>query len=74
MNFMEHDWTVQMYHVFRKANGCANALAKRGNQQQDLLKIYDACPTFVYVLFVWDMENLETSKICPLKVIMPVNV
>ena len=74
MKLMERDWTIHMYHRFHNASGSANAVAKRGNQAQDLLKIYDACPAFVYVPFVWDIENLETCRICPLKVIMPVNV
>ena len=63
-----------MCHIFYEANGWADALAKRGNQQKCLLKIYDTCPTFVYAPFVWDMENLGTSRMYPLKVVMPVVV
>ena len=29
-NLMECDWTIQVYHIFREANGYADALAKRG--------------------------------------------
>ena len=31
-NLVEHDWTVQVCHIFREANGCTDALAKSGNQ------------------------------------------
>ena len=61
-------------HIFREANGYADALAKRGNQQQYFLEIYDTCPTFVYIPFVWDMENLGTSRLCPLRLELPVVV
>ena len=40
-NLIECDWTVQVCHIFRKANGCADALAKRGHQQQCILEVYD---------------------------------
>ena len=71
-NLMEHDWTIQVCHIFYEANGWADALGKRGNQQQYFLEIYDTCLAFVYVPFVWDMENLGTTRMCPLKVVMPV--
>ena len=53
---MEHDWTIHMCHIFREANGRVDALAKRGNQQQCLLEIYDTCPAFVYAGYgkPWD--------------------
>ena len=66
-NLMERDWTVQVCHIFHKANGSSDALAKRGNQQHCLLEIYDTCSAFVYTPFVWDMENLETNRLCPLR-------
>ena len=55
-NLMEHDWTIHMCHIFREANGRVDALAKRGNQQQCLLEIYDTCPAFVYAGYgkPWD--------------------
>ena len=61
-------------HIFHEANGCADALAKRGNQQQCLLEICNTCPDFVYEPFVWDMKNLGTSRLCPLRLEMPVVV
>ena len=67
---MERDKNVQVYHIFREANDCMDALTKRGNQQQCILKNYDTCPSFVYVTFVWDMEHLGTTILCPIKAIM----
>ena len=71
-NLEEHGWIVQVRHSFCEANGYADALAKRGNQQQCFLEIYCTCPAFVYVPFVWDMENLGTSRLCPLRLELPV--
>ena len=51
-----------------------DALAKRGRQQQRILEVYDACPSFVYIAFVWDMQNLGTCRLCPLEVVEPVVV
>ena len=66
-HLMECSWTIQVWHIFYEANGCTDTLAKRRNQQQCFLKIYDIYSAFVYVPFVWDMENLRTSRLCPLK-------
>ena len=32
-NLMEHNWTIQVYRIFRETNGYRDALARRGNQQ-----------------------------------------
>ena len=46
---MDRDWVVQVHHIYREANACANALAKRGTHQQNLLSMYNGCPSFVYM-------------------------
>ena len=69
-NLMECDWTVQVYHIFREANGCADVVAKRGNQQQCILETYETCPAFVCATFVWDMEHLGTTRMCLVKAVM----
>ena len=51
-----------VFHIFYEANGCVDALAKRGNQPQYLLENYDTCPAFVYTAFVWDMEHIRTIR------------
>ena len=70
-NLMEHNWTIQVYHIFRETNGYRDALARRGNQQQCLLETYDTCSTFVYTTFVWDMEHIGTTRMCNVKIVMP---
>ena len=66
---MECDQTVQVYHIFREANGFVDVLAKSGNQQQCLLKTYNTCPAFV-----WDMEHTGTIRMCHLQALMSVVV
>ena len=60
-----------MYHIFREADGYADALVKRGNQQQCLLENYDTCLAFVYMAFVGNMEHIGTTRMCNVKAVMP---
>ena len=65
---MAQAWTILLLHIYCEANGCVDALAKRGRQQQSILEVYDTCPSFIYEAFVWDMKHLETSRLCPLEI------
>ena len=49
-NLMEWDWEVRVLYVYREANTCADALAKRGTHQQHFLSLYSSYPNFVFVL------------------------
>ena len=60
--------------ILHEANGYANVLGKRGNQQQCLLEIHDTFPAFVYASFVWDMKHLGTTRVCLAKAVMLVVV
>ena len=51
-NLMDRDWVVQVQPIYCEANACANALAKRGTHQQNLLSVYNSCPSFVYMYYV----------------------
>ena len=51
-NLMNRDWVVQVQPIYREANACANALAKQGTHQQNLLSVYNGCPSFVYMYYV----------------------
>ena len=53
-----------MLHVFREANACADALAKRGALQHHVLSVYSSYPSFVYVCFVRDMAGLGSNRLC----------
>ena len=61
---MGQEWEVRACHIYREANECADALVKRGTQQQQLLKIYHECPSFVYHFIVRDLAGLESSRLC----------
>ena len=49
---LEQDWEVRVQHIYREANECADALAKWGTHQRNLLTAYSTCLSFVYVYYV----------------------
>ena len=53
-----------MQHVYRKANGRANELAKRGTRQQNFVFVYSTCPSFVDVSYVRDLIDLGETRLC----------
>ena len=53
-----------MQHVYRKANGRANELAKRGTRQQNFVFVYSTCPSFVDVSYVRDLIGLGETRLC----------
>ena len=61
---MDQDWEVQVQHIYREANECADALAKWGTHQQNLLFVYSICPSFVYLYYVRDLAGLGVNRIC----------
>ena len=66
-SLMERAWVVEVRHVYCEADKCADALAKWGNHQQELLTIYDTCPNFVYHCFARDLASLGISRICSIR-------
>ena len=63
-NLLEQDWEVRIQHIYREANECANALAKQGTHQRNLLAVYSTCPSFVYVCYVRDLASLGVTRLC----------
>ena len=61
---MDQEWEVHMQHVYREANGCADALAKWGTHLRNMMTVYSECPTFVYVSYVRDLTGLGESRLC----------
>ena len=61
---MDQDWVMQVQHIYREANECADALTKRGTHQQNLLTVYSSCPNFVYVYYVRDLAGLGVNRLC----------
>ena len=50
--------------MYREANGCADALAKRGTCQRSLMTMFSECPTFVNVSYVRDLSSLGETRLC----------
>ena len=63
-NLLTLEWEVHVQHVYREANGCADALAKRGTRQRTLVAIYDHCPSFVDVPYIRDLTALGEIRLC----------
>ena len=63
---LDRDWEVRVQHIYCEANGCANALAKRGTHQLYLLTVYSTCPNFAYVCYVRDLAGLGMTRLCAL--------
>ena len=63
-NLLTLEWEVHMRHVYREANGCVDALAKRGTSQRTVETIYEHCPTFVDVLYIRDLAALGETRLC----------
>ena len=57
---MARVWTDYVVHIYSEANGCANAQANKGCEQQCFLEVCDICSSFVYSALVWDMKQLGT--------------
>ena len=53
-----------MQHVYREANGCVDALAKRGTRQRTLEIVYEHCPSFVDVPYIRDLFALGETRLC----------
>ena len=63
-NLLGRDWEVRVLHIYREANACADALAKRGTHQHHVLSVYSSCSSFVYVYYIRDMAGLGTNRPC----------
>ena len=61
---MDQDWVVQVQHIYHEMNACANTLAKQGTHQQNLLSVYNGCPSFVYMYYVKDIAGLGSTRMC----------
>ena len=53
-----------MQHMYHEANGCSNALAKRGTRQRNLVSVYSDCPSFIDVAYVRDLASLGETILC----------
>ena len=63
-SLMDQDWEVQVQHIYREVNECADALAKWGTHQRNILSVYSNCPSFVYLYYVRDLAGLGVNRLC----------
>ena len=71
-NLLDQEWEVHMQHVYREANGCADALAKWGTHLRNMMTVYSECPTFVYVSYVRDLTGLGETRLCDPSIVVGV--
>ena len=63
-NLLDHEWEGHVQYVYHEANGCADALAKQGTRQRDLVSVDSECPSVVYVSYVRDLASLGETRLC----------
>ena len=61
---MAQAWEVWAHHIYCEANECTDGLAKWGKHQQQVLSIYETCPTFVNSCYVRDIIDLGSNRLC----------
>jgi ribonuclease HI len=60
---LEKDWKVEISHVYREANNCADALANIGCSHAFNFEFYACCPASVSDVFNLDMRGNTTSRL-----------
>jgi ribonuclease HI len=60
---LEKDWKVEISHVYREANNCADALANIGCSHVFNFEFYDCCPSSLSDVFNLDMRGNTTSRL-----------
>ena len=61
-SLLERPWVVKTDHIWRKANGCADLLAKRGADQSEHEIFYDTCPAFLTQCYFWDSLGFTSPR------------
>jgi hypothetical protein len=63
---MQEDWIVEVSHIYREANKCADALANIGCSVDFNSVFYDNCPSRIMDNYNFDVLGNSTPKlICP---------
>jgi ribonuclease HI len=60
---LEKDWKVEISHVYREANNCADALTNIGCSHAFNFEFYACCPASVSDVFNLDMRGNTTSRL-----------
>ena len=62
-NLLTKDWTVEVNHVYREANNCADRLAKLGHKCPIGLSFFDQLPACISLDFLADQMGQCTPRI-----------
>jgi ribonuclease HI len=60
---LEKDWSVEISHIYREANKCADALANIGCSHDFNFEFYACCPSSISDVFNLDMRGNTTSRL-----------
>jgi hypothetical protein len=60
---LEKDWCVEILHVYREANKCADALANIGYTLDYEIEFYEDCPPHISELCIDDRMGFTTPRL-----------
>jgi ribonuclease HI len=63
---MQHDWIIEISHIYREANKCADALANFGCTLDFNSVFYDSCPTHIMDMYNFDILGHSTPRLISL--------
>jgi ribonuclease HI len=63
---MALDWEVEVHHIYREANKCADGLANMGCTLDYNLRSFDSCPSQIVELLIADNMGITTPRLVPL--------
>jgi ribonuclease HI len=63
---MQHDWIIEISHIYREANKCADALANFGCTLDFNSVFYDSCPTHIMDMYNFDVLGHSTPRLISL--------
>jgi ribonuclease HI len=62
-HLLAKDWVVEISHIYREANHCADALANLGCSHDSHLRVFDSCPSFMKDLYNLDLLGNSTPRL-----------
>jgi L1 cell adhesion molecule like protein len=66
INMLQEDWEVNISHVFREANRCADKLANMGSAGSTELVLYDYPPSEVALVAFDDFRGVSLPRLISL--------
>ncbi|MCI38130.1 ribonuclease H protein, partial [Trifolium medium] len=57
------DWEIRIFHTYREANACADALASMGCDHGPGLRVYEQCPASFSSLLLMDVMGITTPRV-----------